>query len=98
MVDHRFLEGVRSHCNAQHLSCNSGAELVQRFDLVKRIAQLLYHIPAEMAVKRVSKFGMIKNITSLMLVALAVAKVEGIKCDKETKLEHGLPNTLNRAR
>ena len=40
-----------------------------------------------MAVKRVSsKFGVIKNITSLMLVALAVAKVEGIKCDKETKL------------
>ena len=31
-------------------------------------------------------FGLIKNTTSLMLVTLAIAKVEGIKFDKETKL------------
>ena len=44
--------------------------------------------PTEIAVKGVSsKFGMIKNLTSLMLVALAIARVEGIKCEKETEEE-----------
>ena len=41
-----------------------------------------------MAVKRVSsKFGMIKKITSLMLIAMAIAKVEGIKCGAKAEEE-----------